>query len=217
MVKVVPAIIPKSFNELKDNIDIVFDFVESVQIDIIDGEFAESITWPYTEGEENPNHKLPYQDELIIEVDLFVMNPEEVVDSWVEAGAKSVIIHLETIEDPSYIIADLKLRDIKVGLSINPSTRSDILDEYLKEIDFVQLMGNDKVGFQGVELDPNVYDKIKELRKKYKDLEIAVDIGVNLETAPKLIKAGATKLISGSAIYKSKNVEEAINKLKRGK
>jgi len=74
-------------------------------------------------------------------------------------------------------------------------------------------MGNDKVGFHGVELDENVYDKIKELRKKYPKLEIAIDIGVNFETAPKLVKAGATKLISGSGIFKNKNIPEAIKKL----
>jgi ribulose-phosphate 3-epimerase len=213
MIKVVPAIIPKSFSDLEDQIDIVSDFVDRVQIDISDGGFGKNVTWPYTEGDDLPNHDLPYQDSINIELDLYSTNPEEIVDAWVDAGVKTVIFHLETIDDPSMLIADLKIRDIEVGLSISPSTKNSVLDEWIPEIDFVQLMGNDKVMFQGVELDPNVYDKIKELHKKYPELEIAIDIGVNFKTAPKLIKAGVTKLVSGSAIYESKNVQEAIKKL----
>ena len=213
MIKVVPAIIPKSFSDLEDKIDIVSDFVERVQIDISDGEFAQSVTWPYTEGDEFPNHDLPYRDSMHITLDLYSINPEEVVPAWIEAGIKTVILHLETIDDPSMLISDLRLQGIEIGLSINPSTKNSALDEWIPEIDFVQLMGNDKVGYQGVTLDPNVYDKIRELRKKYPDLEIAVDIGVTHETAPKLVKAGATKLVSGSAIFGNKNIEEAITKL----
>jgi len=215
MTKVVPAIIPKSFDELEDKLDIVADFVDSVQIDISDGEFAGSTTWPYTEGEDAPTHTLPHKDSLNLEIDLFVNNPEEVVQYWVDAGVKKIILHLETIDDPEMIISDLKIQDIEVGLSINPSTKNSILDKWIDQINFVQLMGNDKVGFHGVKLDPNVYDKIKELRKKYPKLEIAIDIGVDFETAPKLVKAGVTKLISGSTIYKSENIEEAIEKLKK--
>jgi len=213
MIKVVPAIIPKSFDELEDKIDVVSDFVDRIQLDISNGEFADNITWPYTEGDEFPNHDLPYKDSIDLSLDLYVTNPEEVIPAWIEAGVKTIILHLETIDDPSVLIADLKLQNIEVGISINPSTKSSILDEWIPEVDFVQLMGNDKLGFHGVKFDEKVYDKIKELHKKYPKLEIAVDIGVTFETAPKLVKAGATKLVSGSAIYESKNVEEAITKL----
>jgi len=213
MLKVIPAIIPKDFDDLKDKIDLVIDFVDTVQVDISDGEFAKSITWPYTEGEDVPNHAFPYKDSLNIEIDLFVINPEEIVDAWVGAGAKAIVLHLETVEDPTVLIADLRIQDIKVGLSINPSTKNHVLYKWISEVDFVQFMGNDNVGYSGVELDPNVYDKIKELRKNFAELEIAVDIGVNFETAPKLVRVGANKLISGSTIFESKNIKEAIKKL----
>jgi ribulose-phosphate 3-epimerase len=64
-------------------------------------------------------------------------------------------------------------------------------------------MGNDKIGFGGVSLDEKVYDRIKLLREKYSDLPIEVDIGVNEQTAPKLVQAGATKLITGSVLFNS--------------
>ena len=73
-------------------------------------------------------------------------------------------------------------------------------------------MGNDKIGYHGVELDEKVYEKIKILREKYSDLPIAVDIGVNETTAPLLIQAGATKLVIGSAIF---NTDDIIGTVER--
>jgi pentose-5-phosphate-3-epimerase len=67
-------------------------------------------------------------------------------------------------------------------------------------------MGNDKIGHQGIPLDEQVYERIKVLREKYPDLPIAVDIGVNKNTAPLLIKSGATKLIAGGAIFKTDDI-----------
>ena len=213
MIEIIPAIMPRSFQELREAAESVNGLVGTAQIDIMDGDFTPATTWPYTEGDETPDRQLPYKDSHKLEIDLMVANPEEVVDAWVDAGASAIILHLESLEDPSTVIANLKLQDIKVGLSINPSTKSSILEEWIESVDFVQFMGNDKIGYHGVKLDENVYDKIKELRKLHPKLEISVDIGVNFETAPKLVKAGATKLVSGSAIYDSPNVEEAILKL----
>ena len=75
-------------------------------------------------------------------------------------------------------------------------------------------MGSDRVGYNGVELDQGVYEKISDFRKVYPAMPIQVDIGVNMETAPLLIKAGATALVSGSTLFGSENIGEAIEKFK---
>ena len=75
-------------------------------------------------------------------------------------------------------------------------------------------MGNDKIGFGGVSLDEKVYDRIKLLREKYPDLPIEVDIGVNEKTAPLLVKAGATKLITGSVLFNSHDKIELVEKFR---
>ena len=74
-------------------------------------------------------------------------------------------------------------------------------------------MGNDKIGMSGVTLDEKVYDRIKLLREKYLDLPIEVDIGVNEQTAPLLVEAGATKLITGSVLFNSIDKIGLIEKL----
>jgi len=107
------------------------------------------------------------------------------------------------------------IRDsIEIGVAINPKTPLEQIFPLIPHIDFVQCMGNDRIGYHGVELDEQIYERIKILREKYVDLPIAVDIGVDLNTAPLLIKAGATKLVAGSAIFNTEDIIETIEDFK---
>ena len=74
-------------------------------------------------------------------------------------------------------------------------------------------MGNDKIGYHGVELDKKVLQSIKDLRNRHRKLIISIDIGVNFDTSPLLVEAGVSKLVSGSAIYSSFDRGDAIRKL----
>jgi len=110
---------------------------------------------------------------------------------------------------------DMYERDsLEIGVAINPSTLQEDLFPLVPCIDFIQCMGNDNIGYQGISLDEDVYEKIKILREKYSDIPIAVDIGVNETTAPLLIKAGATKLLIGSAIFESDDIIGKIEEFK---
>ena len=106
-----------------------------------------------------------------------------------------------------------------MGLALNIDTSLDALEPYsdkLQEgqVQCIQLMGIDNVGFQGQTFDDKVIAKIKEVKKKYPNLEIQIDGGVNLDTAPLLKAAGADRLVIGSAIFESENVVEAIERFK---
>ena len=79
--------------------------------------------------------------------------------------------------------------------------------------DFVQFMGIKKIGYQGQEFDTEVLDKISDLRKNFPDTIISVDGGVNFENAQDIVEAGVNRLVSGSAIYESDNIREAITEL----
>src|SRR3990167_8930579 len=96
----------------------------------------------------------------------------------------------------------------KVGLSLNPETYVDKIEQYLNEIDFVQFM-TVHPGFQGSNFVNEVVDKISAFHKKYPDIMIMCDGGITSETAPKLVKAGASVLVSGSYILKSQNFKKA--------
>lgn len=219
--EVIPAILPKTFAELPDKLGRVRGLAQEVQIDIVDGKFALAKTWPYVgdagEFAEILAEKrgLPFWDEFDFEFDLMVAKPQEVVSDWVRAGASRIILHIESApaETLSEIIHEWK-HAVSIGLALNPSTPLEALLTLAHEVSLIQCMGNDKIGFQGVSLDESVLPKIKALRAAYPVLPIAVDIGVNAETAPRLVASGATRLIAGSAIFGAPDPKVALQSLR---
>ena len=149
-----------------------------------------------------------------------VADAVENFDIYMKLGSRRIIFHLEAVgnleEFKNFLEGiDNYVRDvIEIGVAINPTTPVEQIFPLVSDIDFVQCMGNDGIGHHGMPLDEEVYKKIQTLRKKYHDLPIAVDIGVNETTAPLLIKAGATKLVAGSAIFNSHDIIGTIEKFK---
>ncbi|MEK7579499.1 MAG: hypothetical protein AAB460_03155 [Patescibacteria group bacterium] len=220
MIEIVPVLLPETFDEISTHAARVRGLVKRMQIDIVDGVFAESLTWPYvndTGDFERLTHEdegLPFWDELDFEVDMMVQNPEEVLPKWISAGVSACIIHIGSTKNYDAIIEKCKTADIEAGLAIRPGTAPEEFEPLIKKFDFVQVMGSDTIGHAGLELDEYVYAKISDIRAKHSELSIAVDIGVNEDTAPQLIEAGATKLVAGSAIFGSDDIKETIEYLK---
>ncbi len=221
MSHIVPAILPKDFSEILAKLELVRGVAGTVQIDIADGKFAPNKTWPYV-GDHGEISSLmteaegfPFWQDFDFEFDLMVGKPQEAVPFWVRAGASRVIVHIESTapDTLSDLITEWK-HVVDIGLALKPSTPTEKLETFLHEVSFVQCMGNDRIGFGGVPLDEQVVlPKITHLRKKYPELTISVDIGVNLETAPRLIEAGASRLVAGSAVFGKANPAQAVREL----
>lgn len=217
MVEVVPSIIPESFDDLYVYMSQARSHVDRVQIDIADGSYAPSRTWPYSTNEHfaelvSEEEGMPFWRDLDVELDMLIREPEEELDTWVRTGIHAAIIHIESTEKHQEIAKTLS-GIVDIGWGIKPNTQNQELFNVIEVCgmpNFVQVMGNDKIGYHGVELDARVYDKVRAIRKEYPDLTIAVDIGVNEDTAPKLVEAGVTKLVSGTAIFGKEDVGEAI-------
>lgn len=219
MIEVIASVLPfRTYEELKNKISSLRGVVSTIQIDFCDGIFVPSQTWPFTSGGFddynfqkiiNEEEGLPSWQEFDFELDLMVANAVENFDTYMKLGAKRIIFHVEAIdnlEDFRNFLEgiDLYVRDIvQIGIAFNPGTVLENIFPLISCVDFVQCMGNDKIGISGISLDEKVYDIIKLLRKKYSSLPIEVDIGITEETAPLLVEAGATKLITGSLLFKS--------------
>ena len=228
MIEVIPAVMPYSVIELEDAVAEVKGLVPIVQIDVMDGIFVPAKNWPYVpRGAEefahfqNEAEGLPFWDEVDYEVDLMVRNPESVVDAWVRAGVSRLIIHVESTQNLEAVFLDLEAKygsDVvgvpEIGLAINTTTSIDTLAPFLDKVGFVQCMGIAEIGKQGEPFDERVLGQLSSLRAKAPNLILSVDGGVNFDSAPKLIAAGATRLVSGSTIFESEDVEEAIEQLK---
>lgn len=216
MTNIVPAIIPKNFSDLSEEIKKVKDFVSLIQIDVCDGEFAPSKTWPYIgdKGEFskiiNQEIGMPFWQDVDFEIHLMVNSPEDVVNDWVSSGASSVIFQIESTENYDEIIKVLRENQVAVGLSVKPKTSNDKISPLISKIDFLQIMGSNELGKHNVLIEEKAKEKIKFFRENYKDLQIAIDIGVNKENALELVSLGANKLISGSSVFEG-NIKENID------
>ncbi len=210
MIEVLPAIIPINKVQLTEEIEKVSSFAEKIQVDIADGIFAPTKTWPYNgqdkdffESLKNEKEGWPKWERLEIELHLMVQNPESVLSEWISAGVSSIVAHIESTEDFQKIIDLCKEKSVSVGIALKPSTDISKLGSFVDQVDFIQVMGSDSIGRHGVELEEIAIEKIKELRKMYPERIIAIDIGVNEDNAVTLVEAGANKLISGAAILNS--------------
>lgn len=228
MHEVIPAILPQNYEDLKDKIALVRSVVSLVQIDICDGVFVKSITWPFVSGDFDEHFKrilneeegMPFWEDLDFELDLMVSDAVENFDIYTKLGPKRIIFHIEAVGNIDSFKdflegIDVYVRDsLEIGVAINPSTPLSQIYPLISCIDFIQCMGNDRIGYHGVELDEKIYERIKILREKYSDMPIAVDIGVNEKTAPMLVEAGVTKLVAGSAIFESNDIIDTIEKFR---
>ncbi len=225
MIEVIPAILAKNINDLRQKIANVVNIAHIVQIDMCDGKFVQSTSWPMNRddmestalilGEEEG---MPYWENLDFEFDLMVKDAIKQFDFFVRLGAKRIIFHLEA-EDESELkdfinsIDPYTRESIEIGIAINTTTDIEKLFSYINSIDFVQCMGIEHIGFQGEKFDERVINQIINLKKIYPDLIISVDGSVNEDTGPLLVEAGATRLVAGSVLMKSFDIKETMKEL----
>lgn len=237
MTEIIPAIVPKSFDDLCDKLDLVADYVPLVHIDIVDGIFAQGKTWPLIVPHDPDFVKIlheeegfPFWEDLEFEFHLMVANPAEEIQSWVSAGAKRIIVHFEAFKDaeklkacalefkkqfgsPAAADGQPSLIALELGLAVNLDTPVESILPFVELFDFVHFMSIAKIGGQGEMFDERVLVKISTVREKFPDIGISVDGGVNTENAQSLVDAGATRLSVGSAIFKSEDILGTIEAL----
>ena len=200
MTEVIPTIIAKDSQELKKKIKLIGSYSSWVQLDVMDGKFVPNKTW------QDPEDLKSIKTSLKIEVHLMINDPQRVIKKWLKA-AQRIIIHWESR-------GAKKVRFTKqMGIALNPGTPWQEIEKFIPQIDLVLLM-TVHPGFGGQKFLKEVLPKIKSLRKKYPQVKIEVDGGINPKTGKKCVEAGADILVSGNYIFKSRNIKEAIEKLK---
>lgn len=223
MTEIIPAITtPPNLNVVSERLrQLLGAHVKKVQLDIADGQYAPSKSWPFTRETRDDivrmirdGEFLPYAKDFLLEIDMLVLHPVEHLMDLISVGAKSFVIHVDSTDHVRICLETIKNSGCLAGLGIRPSIDVDLLEPFLTQIDFVQFMGNDKVGYSGTDFDKSVINKIKYFKDKHYSMPIQIDIGVSTETVPKLKEVGVTGFVSGSAIWNSKNVKEEITKLK---
>jgi ribulose-phosphate 3-epimerase len=208
MPKLIPVINTKTTQKLKEKIRLLKDFDGIFQIDIADGKFTSWKTWNSPEVLKKIK-KIKGKFEL----HLMVFNPEQVLPYWLETSPKRVIIHHEAIKDFSYICELCRKNGVELGIAINPGTPFTALDQYLKKIDIVVVLGVTP-GASGQKFKWFVLDRIQEFKTKYPKVLCEIDGGVNEENLEEVKKSGVDFVGIGSAIFEAEDPIERISYFK---
>lgn len=214
MVKIAPSILSANFSKLGREIHEVEEAgCDYIHVDVMDGHFVPDITiGPLVVEAIKPVTRLP------LDVHLMIERPDEYIDSFIEAGASYLTVHLEACTHLHRTVQTIQSQGINAGVAINPSTPVDLLKEIIYDLDLIVVMTVNP-GFGGQSFIPSTLEKIKQLdawRKEY-DLtyEIEVDGGVNAKTAKQCADAGADILVAGSAIFQEKDRVQAIHQIRK--
>ena len=210
---IIPAILEKSFDAIQEATDCVRGVTKSIQIDIVDGVYANNTTWPFVTDENDSNVEKPSEKQLAdkaeclyglrmpFELDLMIQNPEDSLGVWLLTDATRIIIHRTSTQYVSYCINRVKDdgREVYLGLTANDTLEG--IATALEIVDGVQCMGIAEIGKQGEPYNEQIEALIAEIHKTHPNLPIQVDGGVSAQTIPRLIEAGATQFATGSALF----------------
>ncbi|TCK98330.1 ribulose-phosphate 3-epimerase [Natranaerovirga hydrolytica] len=201
MIKLAPSILSADFSMLKNNIEIIDEAGASmVHLDVMDGSFVPNISFGPVVIK-----SLRKITKKAFDVHLMIDEPTRYIDDFCNAGADIITVHAEACTHLHRTIQQIKSKNVKAAVALNPATPLNVLDYVLEDLDMVLIMSVNP-GFGGQSFIPNSLDKIKSLRKQITDkgltIDIQVDGGINTSNVRTVIEAGANIIVAGSAVFK---------------
>ena len=214
-IQISPSILSADFSQLGNEIKRLIDAgADMVHVDVMDGHFVPNLTiGPPVIKALKKNSSIPF------DVHLMISPVHKYIEAFANAGADIITIHPEATEDLQNSINKIKELKKKVGISLNPETKIDVVKKFLNQIDLILIMSVNP-GFGGQKFMPEVLKKIKNLvdirKKEGINFDIEIDGGINFENSKLAIDAGANILVSGTTIFKSNdgNIKKNIDLLR---
>lgn len=213
-VKIAPSILSADFGRLADEVRAVEAAgADYVHVDVMDGRFVPNLTiGPLVVEAVKRATRLP------LDVHLMIVEPERYVGDFVKAGADIVTVHQEACPHLHRTLQQIRLAGAKPSVVVNPSTPLSAIEEVLGYVAQVLLMSVNP-GFGGQSFIASTVDKVRRLRglldaRGLHGVDIEVDGGINAETAKQVVQAGATVLVAGNAVFRSKDYRAAIAALR---
>ena len=214
-IQISPSILSADFSQLGNEIKRLEEGgADMIHVDVMDGHFVPNLTIgpPVIKA-------LRKQCSIKFDVHLMISPVHKYIEAYADAGADIITIHPEATENLEESISKIKSLNKKVGISLNPESKLDLITNYLEKIDLVLIMSVNP-GFGGQKFMPEVLDKVKQLKeiksKNNMNFDIEIDGGINFDNCQSAIEAGANILVSGTTVFKSNNgdIKKNINLLK---
>jgi len=213
-VEIAPSILASDFLELGAAIRSVQEAgAPRLQVDVMDGAFVPNISvgQPVVTAVRRAT-------DLLIETHLMIERPERYVADFAAAGADLIIVHLEATTQLYRVLQHIRELGKKAGVALNPATPAVALDEVYDLADLILVM-TVSPGFGGQDFIAPMLDKVRQVRtaidRRGLPIELEVDGGIDDQTAPEVVDAGARVLVAGTAIYGSPDISEAVRRLDR--
>jgi len=213
MVEILPSILSADFARLGEQIAALETAgCRMLHVDVMDGHFVPNITIgpPVVES-------LRKATRAILDVHLMIEDPDKYAPVFIEAGADQVSVHQEACRHLDRTLRMIRSEGAKAGVVINPGTPVATLEDVLDVADYVLIMSVNP-GFGGQQFIPNALRKVRELAALRKErglhFPIEIDGGIDLNTAPRVVAAGARILVAGNAIFGTSDPERATRELK---
>ena len=209
---IAPSMLSADFLHLEKDVDMVNRLADIFHLDIMDGVFVPNLSYGFPIVE-----AMARRAEKPLDVHLMIVHPERYVDRFAAVGADMISFQLNAAENPSAVLAQIRSHGVKAGLVINPDIPVESLFPYLKECDFVMLMGV-YAGFGGQKYIPETTERLRilkdEIVRQGLDVKLEVDGGVTPENVAEIVGAGVDIVVAGSAVFKATDPAAVIDAMR---